>query len=758
MSNSRRAEPRMRWRWTVICASIAALPFVHLGRSVDLLHRLPSPGLARLTAQEARAPLRNDLAGSISPYLRAAADQPVHWQEWSDEVFALASTLDRPIYLDIGAIWCHWCHVMDRESYENPEIAAIINDLFIPIKVDRDLRPDIDQRYQRAVAEVAGGGGGWPLTAFLTPDGEVFYGGTYFPPETLEKVLTQVAQGYRKDRDRVTTTTQALRRHLSSVLAGKPSMVSVEIIDAVTKSAREQFDGAWGGFSQAPKFPNSNVVTLLINRYVQTEDKKLLEMITTTLDKMAAGGMRDQLSGAFHRYVTDRQWRVPHFEVMLYTNAEILSNYLDAYALTGNDHYREAAEGIIGFMQSALASAGGGFFASQDADVSLDDDGSHYTWSIEQLEAAVSADEAEILKRYYDIGPRGEMSSVPKTKDSTQNVLWVAATPEQIARDLRKPIAEATQLVESGRRKMIEARRRRPTPHIDRTIFTDWNGLMVSSYLKAYEILGHEGARDFALETLDFLLQHCVDSTAGVYHSCSEDERHMPGLLDDQVMIVRALLDAYEVTGEPDYVTRARQIIRWTVEHLWDGMGGGFFDTRPDRNAVGLLDVLQKEVEDTPFAASGNAVAAQVLNRLHYLTQDEGYRDYARRTIETFAARAREDGTMVAALGIATEEYLEYPTTVIVIGSGGDPGAESLHQAALGAFRPGKIVMRVEPNRVNREQLPAAVIPVLDNIGPERWPLAFVCSGTVCAQPTGDTTGLASLVKTFGLPPRTDGR
>lgn len=713
------------------------------------------PGLAQQTAAPAQRPLRNELAGSASPYLRSAANQPVHWQAWGEDVFALAKRLDRPIYLDIGAIWCHWCHVMDQESYENPEIAAMINDLFIPLKVDRDLRPDIDQRYQRAVVELAGRGG-WPLTAFLTPDGEVFYGGTYFPPETLKAVASQVAQGYRQQRHRVAFTAQAVRRQLMTVFTGKTDTVSAEIINAVIEDARQRFDPAWGGFSQAPKFSSSNVVTLLIDRYVQTGDKNLVEMVTTTLDKMAAGGVRDQLSGRFHRYTTDRHWRVPHFEVMLYTQAEILSNYLNAYALTGTDLYRDVAEGIIDFLKSSFSSPEGGFFASQDADVSLDDEGSYYTWSAGQLEAAVSAAEAEALRRYYDIRPRGEMANVPKAKDPTQNVLWVAMLPEKIAKELRRPVEEVTRLIESGRRKMREVRRARRAPPIDRTIFSDWNGLMVSSYLKAYEILGHDEARDFALKTLDFILEHSFEPAAGLYHSYLDGERHVPGLLDDQVMIARALLDAYEVTGEPRYLARARQIIEWTVAHLWDAKGGGFFDTRPTPNAVGLLAIPRKAIQDTP-STSGNAVAAQVLNRLYYLTQENRYRDYARRTIESFAGRARDEGTFVAALGIAAEEYLEYPTTVVVIGRAGDPVAGSLRRAALTAFRPGKIVMRVEPDRVDRKQLPAAVTPVLDSIGPERWPLAFVCSGTSCAPPTGNATEVASLVKTFGLQPRAPG-
>jgi uncharacterized protein YyaL (SSP411 family) len=711
---------------------------------------LTQSGLAvRATAQGSQLQLRNELAESSSPYLRAAARQPVHWQQWSMAVFELARRLDRPIFLEIGAIWCHWCHEMDRESYENREIAALVNELFVPVKVDRDLRPDIDQRYQRAVSDF-NGSAGWPLIAFLTPDGNVFYGGTYLPPETFRSVARQVAEGYRKDRDRVALTARSLRARLATLSSGPPGAVSTQILDQVLDDIRRNFDSAEGGFSTgAPKFPTSNAATLLIHRYVQTGDRRLLEMVTKTLDEMADGGLRDQLSGRFHRYTTDRAWRVPHFEVMLYTQAEVLSTYLDAYALTGRPLYRQVAEELIAFLQTSFAGRDGGFSASQDADASADDDGSYYTWNVAQLAAAVSPAEADVLERYYDIRPRGEMASAPKTKDPTQNVLWVAATPGQIATELRKPVGEIERTIESGRRKLIEARRARRPPAIDRNLLSDWNGMMVSSYLKAYEVLGHEEARSFALATLDFILKRSVSANAGVYHSLLGSELQVPGLLDDQVMIARALLDAYQVTANPTYLTRAGQIMTWTLQHLWDASGGGFFDSRPNPAAAGLLGVPRKEIRDTP-STSGNAVAVQVLNRLHHLTQDTRFREFARRTIEAFASRARDEGTIVAALAVATEGYLEHPTTAVVIGRAADPAAASLHRAALSAFRPGKLVIRVEPDRVDRQQLPPAVRPVLDGIAPERWPLAFVCSGTACALPTASPEDVTALVKNFG--------
>lgn len=691
--------------------------------------------------------LRNGLVGSTSPYLRAAAMQPVHWQEWGDDVFALARRLDKPIYLDIGAVWCHWCHEIDRESYENAEIAILINESFIPVRVDRDVRPDIDKRYQAAVTELAGQGG-WPLIVFLTPDGDVFYGGTYQVPAALRKILVQVADGYRTDRNKVKFTAEAIRRRVASASAGAPA-ASATIVQSIVDDMRRNFDAREGGFSSAPKFPSGTALALLVERHHRTGDRRVIDMATRTLDKMAAGGVRDQLSGRFHRYATDALWRLPHFEVMLYTQAEMLSVYLDAYALTGQTHYREVAEQLLDFVKGAFANPEGGFHASQDADASSDDDGSYYTWSAAQLRSSVSGPEAAVLERYYDIRPRGEMAAAPMTKDPSQNVLWVADTPEQIARDLRQPLDQVRALLQSGRRRMIEARQARPAPAIDRTILSDWNGLMVSAFFKAYTTLGDEPARAFALKTLDFVVRRSFSTATGMHHALLGNERVVAGLLDDQVMMARALLDAYEVTGDVAHLARARQLMSWTVQNLWDSKSGGFFDSRPDPGASGLLTIPHKPVHDTP-TLSGNAAAADVLNRLHYLTQENGLRDFARRTIESIAGRARTEGTLMAGLGMAAVGYHEHPPMAVIIGRAADPLAASLHRAALTSFRPGKIVMRIEPDRVNRGQLPPVVRPVLDSIGADRWPLAFVCSATSCALPTASPAEVTMLVRTFG--------
>lgn len=707
------------------------------------------PGSSGSESAAATGTLHNNLANSPSAYLRSAADQPVHWQPWGDEAFALAALLDKPVYLDIGAIWCHWCHVMDRESYENPAIAALINEHFVPIKVDRDLRPDIDQRYQRAVA-VLTGASGWPLTAFLTPAGEVVYGATYLPPSQLLVLLPEVAAVYHSEPEKVASATAALREHLrDNVFGGVAGEVSETLVEAAVQTARERFDAEWGGFGEAPKFPQGNALELLLARHVATSDDSLLEMVTTTLDRMATGGIRDQLSGRFHRYSTDKYWRLPHFEIMLYDQAEILSNYLDAFALTGSELYRRVAMEQIAFLTRSFSFAAGGFFANQDADTSLDDDGSYYTWSVDQLNRVVDADEAEVLRHHFDIRDSGEMAVNGEQLD--QNVLWIAAEPAVIAPRVGKSLGAVEELLASGRTKLRAARQLRRAPQIDRSLYSDGNGMMVSSFLKAYATLGDEPARDFALRTLDFLLDNTRAADGSMYHAWLDGEARVAGLLDDQVMVARALLDAYATTGETRYLNSARALVAWALDHLWDTDAGGFFDAEPDPDAIGLLSTPRKPVQDAP-SASGNGVGAQVLNRLYYLTQDDVYRQRAGETIAAFAGQMPAAGISAAALAIAVQQYVQYPTTVVIVGAGDNPLSRALHTAALGAFRPGKVLIVARPEELDRDRLPEPVAAIVESVDSSRWPLAFVCSAATCAPPTNDVKRLHELIERFELP------
>src|SRR5581483_7910977 len=357
----------------------------------------------------------NSLSKASSAYLRSAMHQPIGWHEWSEEAFAKAQNENKPILLDIGAVWCHWCHVMDRESYDNPEIAQIVNERFIPIKVDRDERPDIDSRYQVAVSSITGQGG-WPLTAFLTPQGKPFYGGTYFPPDdqygrpSFKRVLLAISDAYRDKRRDVTEQAQMVENAISSAesFSGRRAQFSPSVITAIVDSAIKMFDPDQGGFGSAPKFPHASAIDLVIDQYVRSGDDKLRRVFVTTLEKMAQGGVYDQLAGGFHRYSVDERWVVPHFEKMCYDNSELLKNYVHAYQVTGSESFAGVARDIIRWMDEWLSDRErGGFYASQDADYSMDDDGDYFTWTSQEARAVLSEEEVQVASLHYDINEIG---------------------------------------------------------------------------------------------------------------------------------------------------------------------------------------------------------------------------------------------------------------------------------------------------------------------------------------------------------------
>src|ERR1700693_4776980 len=451
----------------------------------------------------------NSLARASSAYLRSAMHQPIQWHEWGAEAFATAQRENKPMLLDIGAVWCHWCHVMDREAYDDPEIAAIVNQHFIAVKVDRDERPDIDSRYQSAVQAVSGQGG-WPLTAFLTPDGKPVYGGTYFSPNdgygrpSFRRVLLSIANAYKEKHGDVVEQAKMVESAIaqSESFAGRSGRVSRSVIDAIRESAFSMFDAQHGGFGQAPKFPHPSALDVLIEQYARTEDANLRNVIVTTLEHMADGGVYDQLAGGFHRYSVDERWVVPHFEKMCYDNSELLKNYVHAYQATGSEFFADVARDIIRWMDEWLSDRErGGFYASQDADISMDDDGDYFTWTLDEARAVLTDEEAQVTALHYDINEVGEMHHNP-----AKNVLFVRAPIEEIARRLSVSEDRVRELLASAKKKMCAARLERPTPYVDKTVYVGWNSMCISAYLEAAKVLGLDDARHFALRSLDRIL------------------------------------------------------------------------------------------------------------------------------------------------------------------------------------------------------------------------------------------------------------
>ena len=699
---------------------------------------------------------QNRLKESASPYLRSASHQPINWHEWGDAAFARAKSEDKPILLDIGAVWCHWCHVIDRESYENPEIARIINENFIAVKVDRDERPDVDSRYQSAIGALSGQGG-WPLTGFLLPNGKPFYGGTYFPPEDqggrpgLRRLLLAVADSYRNKRPDLERAADSLSDAVAhaEIFTGARAKVDPAVVDAQIQSITKLFDSRNGGFGQSPKFPHSSVIELLLERYQQTKNKQLLAMVETTLEKMARGGVYDQLAGGFHRYSVDERWLVPHFEKMSYDNSELLRNYLHGWQVTQNPLFREIAEGIIGWANEVLSDQrSGGFYASQDADYSLEDDGDYFTWTAAELRESLLQEEAHVMELYYDVQAQGEMHHNP-----AKNVLWVARDAKDIAKTLGGDETAIRLTIARAKDKMLANRSRRITPYIDTTMYVSWNAMFVSAYLDAARVLGRsigENCRDFALKTLDRMLHEAWSESRGFNHRIGGPA--LEGSLDDQVFGVNALLDAYEATLDPRYFQAAQRTLDFTMEAYGDSQGGGFFDRPTDAKPLGGLDVRRKPFQDSP-TPGGNSVAALALIRMHAFTGDERYHSFAQKTIEAFAGVAPQYGLFAATYGLAALLFARHPMQVVIIGRADDLSAKALETAANRVYRFGKAVLRFTPNGSDgaspsalAAKLPKALRETLPHL-PADKPNAVICAGETCLPPTSDPSQLSALLE-----------
>jgi uncharacterized protein YyaL (SSP411 family) len=690
----------------------------------------------------------NSLKDSASPYLRSAAHQPIDWCEWGEAAFARAKNEDKPILLDIGAVWCHWCHVIDRESYENPEIARVINEHFVPVKVDRDERPDVDSRYQSAISAISGQGG-WPLTGFLMPDGKPFFGGTYFPPEDQQgrpgfrRVLLAVADAYKNKRDDLMRTAESLSEAVAKAeaFAGARAEFNLAVVDAQIGAITQLFDTRNGGFGTTPKFPHASAVDLLLERYRQTGEKHLLAMAETTLEKMAQGGAYDQLAGGFHRYSVDERWLVPHFEKMSYDNSELLKNYLHGWQVTKNPFLRDTAQGIIGWVNELLSDQqGGGFYASQDADYSLDDDGDYFTWTLDELRIALSKEEARIMELYFDVEAHGEMHHNP-----AKNVLWIARDAAEIARTLGLEESSVRLTIASAKRKLLAARLRRATPFIDKTMYVSWNAMFASAYLAAGRILAGElasGCQAFALKTLERMLQEAWSEEQGFAHRIGGPA--LRGSLDDQVFGVLALLDAYDETLNPKYFRAAQRTMDLTIEKYGDVEGDGFFDRAADAPPMGGLEVRRKPFQDSPTPGT-NSAAVMALTRMHAYAEDRRYYDWANKTLEAFAGIAAQYGLFAATYGLAAVLFSEHPTQVVITGPAGDATAQKLEEAANGVFRLGKAVLRFTPES-SLENLPAALRQTLPHL-PKGKAVAVVCSGTSCLPPVGDPEELKTVLE-----------
>ena len=693
----------------------------------------------------------NRLARAASPYLRSAVHQQVDWYEWGEEAFTQARAEDKPILLDIGAVWCHWCHVIDRESYENPQLAAIINQLFIPVKVDRDERPDVDARYQAAISALSGQGG-WPLTGFLLPDGRPFFGGTYFPPEDamgrpgFRRILEAVAAGFRNRRAEVEEAAGRLAEAVSKseTFAGGRGEFNSRVAVDQAESILGLFDSRNGGFGRAPKFPHPSALDLLLELHQAGGDTKMLTVAAFTLEKMGSGGVYDQIAGGFHRYSVDERWCVPHFEKMSYDNSELLKNFLHGYQVAHEPFFREIAEGIIDWTNAVLSDqARGGFYASQDADQTLDDDGDYFTWTQQEVRAVLTPEEARIVELRYDVEPHGEMHHNP-----SKNVLWIARSIAEVTQAIGGGMEMSTirEILSRAKSKLLTARAARPTPFVDTTLYVAWNAMFVSAYLEAAAVLGGEkgaACRAFALKTLDRMLGEAWSDARGFAHRIGGPR--LEGSLDDQIFAGIALLDAYQATLDPKYFGAARRAADFAIAEYYDNEGGGFFDRASDAPPMGGLEVRRKPLQDSPTPGA-NSSAAILLDRLYGYTGDARYRKCAEATLEAFAAIAPQFGIHAASYGLAALLHARPAFEVVITGRSDEPMAAALESAANSVYRFGKAVLRVTPERIaSPSALPPALAETLPHLRAD-VAQALVCVGTSCRPPVAEPAALVALL------------
>ena len=717
----------------------------------------------------------NPLADSKSPFLRHGAEQPVDWLPWGEAAFDLARAQDRPLLLDIGAVWCHWCHVMDRESYDNAELATLINEWFVPVKVDRDERPDVDARYQRAV-QVLTGQGGWPLTAFLTPDGDVYYGGTYFPPTdqhgrpSFTRVLREVARVWREERGRAVEAAQGIQARLDEFARAEtaPGEPAAAMVDATLEDLAQSFDFRHGGFGRAPKFPNAGAVDLLLDRWIDAGTDWARRIVTETLTAMANGGIHDQLGGGFHRYATDARWLVPHFEKMAYDNGTLLATYARARVALEDGAPAEAApgrggagdaapeqsgaavaadelgpldraiDGIIAYYRDVAPglAAAGGFPASQDADVG-DDDGDYWTWTIAELKDALREDRlVQAARLHFGFDDPGAAVH----SDPSRHVLFVAADAAAVAARLGADAGETTRTLEEVYTRLKRARDARPRPFVDETLFAGWIALVASGYLAAARHCRRQDAAAASLAALERIWSDGFVDGRGIIHRLGDPDSGE--LLEDQALAAAAFVDAFELTQDAVHLGRAGTLMRLTLDRFRHD-SGGLLDRPAGGDAAGTLTQPHLPIADAPVPA-GNAVAALTLLRLAALTDDRSLHDDALRILRAFAGSAPRMASGAATYMKAVAWATAPLTTIVVVDDA--PAAESeLFRAALRRYRPRTVLRWFHPDAIAPAALPEPLRAMVGGAAPR----AYVCAGTTCAAPVEDAAALDALLREF---------
>ncbi len=710
----------------------------------------------------------NRLINETSPYLLQHAHNPVDWYPWAEEALSKARSENKPILLSIGYSACHWCHVMEHESFENEAIAKLMNDNFINIKVDREERPDLDQIYMNAV-QMMTHHGGWPMTVFLTPEGFPFYGGTYFPPEDrynmpgFPKVLMSLAEAYRERPEDVAQTAASVVQELERLNQARESneLLAPELLDTASRGIVKNYDPVNGGFGGAPKFPPAMTLEFLLRTYYRTGRPQALEIVAETCRKMADGGIYDQLGGGFHRYSTDARWLVPHFEKMLYDNALLSRLYLHYYQLTNEEWARRIAEGILDYVVREMTDAAGGFYSTQDAD-SEGVEGKFFVWSVEEIESVLGEAAAALFCKYYNVTEGGNFEE--------KNILNVTYTVAEVASDAKVTSEQLEESLEQSRRKLFEVRERRIKPGRDEKILTAWNGMMLASFAEAAAIFDRKDYLEIARRNARFLLNN-LRKDGLLLRTYKDGKAKLNAYLEDYAFLADGLLTLYEVSGEFEWFEEALAITNKMVEEFWDDQEGGFFYTGKSHET---LIVRAKDYFDNA-TPSGNSVAAEVLLRLATLTDNEDYRRRAVSILRLVAETVRRYPSGFGRALCALDFHLGTPKEIAIIGDSELAETQALLREVWRHYLPNKVIAQassVESQgklsgsdesrpakagvHAGREAVSAGaesesqsrlaeLIPLLRDRGlVDGRPTAYVCEHYVCREPVTESAPLAS--------------
>ena len=680
----------------------------------------------------------NRLANEASPYLLQHAHNPVDWYPWGDEAFKRAAKEDKPVFLSIGYSTCHWCHVMERESFENKAIAKILNEHFISIKVDREQRPDVDDIYMNAV-QMMTGSGGWPLSVFLTPDGKPFYGGTYFPPEDMfgrpgfARILTAIADAWKSRRDELLGSADKLSKALSDSLGQTiQSRLTLETMKNAKAQLEGVFDSTYGGFGMAPKFPQPATLLFLLRDHHRTADGKALEMVQKTLDAMANGGIHEHLAGGFHRYSTDRKWLAPHFEKMLYDQALLGRAYVEAYQVTGEKRYADVARDILEYVMRDMTNSEGGFYSAEDAD-SEGKEGTFYLWEPQEPRAILGAEEAEIFNVYYDVTKAGNF-------EEGKSILNIVASKKELAERFKKDPAEIERILSNGRLKLLEHRATRPRPHRDDKVITSWNALMIWALAYGGAALNEPRYTNAAQKAADFVLSKLM--TDGRLQRYYRNGRAVePAFLDDYAFMVLGLLELYETTFEPRWLTEAKDLTDEMVRLFHDEQDGGFFMSGSDGEQL----IARRKPAYDGAVPSGNSMAALGLLRLGRITMDEELFELGSKVLDAHSTRLNNSPTSLSAMLAALDFQIGPIQEIIIAGDGKREDTNEMLRVLHERFLPNSVALLHDVGQAGKE-IEEIIPSVKMNVAIDGRATAYVCENFVCRAPVSEISDLKRLL------------